>query len=380
MKFSIPEYVQNILNRLHSAGYEAYIVGGCVRDFLMGRKPHDFDVCTSATPQQIKDCFSDHRTIDTGIDFGTVIVLESHYPVEITTYRTDGQYRDSRHPESVNFTSDLKEDLARRDFTMNAIAYSENEGLVDFYDGVEAINKRKIKAVGNGEERFREDALRIMRGLRFSAVLNFSIEEETARAMKIHMESISDVSGERIQAELSKMIMGENADMVIKEYGEGLTKAIYGFRPEKICNLPLVPFVRLAELFPENTEECLKKLRYDKHTIRNASEINKIKKEKFPADRPSVLRLLNRYGEEITSCYYERYGRKEELDKILSEKPCYTVRQLAVTGREIIEAGCSEGPETGKYLKLVLNQVIDGKLGNTEREILEFINEERKYE
>ena len=259
MKFSIPEYVQTVLDRFHNEGYEASIVGGCVRDFLMGKEPHDYDVCTSASPEEIQKCFRDFTTIDTGIRFGTVIILSSGRPVEATTYRKDGEYRDSRHPESVDFTPELREDLARRDFTMNAIAYSDETGFVDFFHGREAIENRKIIAVGDPGKRFKEDALRMMRALRFASVLDFEIEDETDRAARLQINDVKEISKERIQSELSRLLKGRNCDKVISSYGKELSSVIEGFCPKKINHLPEDLGVRLSEVFPDNTAEYLKK-------------------------------------------------------------------------------------------------------------------------
>lgn len=212
MNIEIPERVQRLLDRLESAGYEAYIVGGCVRDSIMGFVPHDFDVTTSALPEETERVFSGMRVIETGIKHGTVTVLTDGIPVEITTYRVDGEYHDSRRPESVSFTRSLKEDIARRDFTMNGIAYSPKRGLFDEFGGAEDIRSGIIRCIGEPERRFQEDALRIMRGLRFSASLGFEIEENTAAAMLDCRELLKNISAERVFAELSGLFSGRNSD------------------------------------------------------------------------------------------------------------------------------------------------------------------------
>lgn len=224
MKIQIPERIQNILDMLENAGYEAYIVGGCVRDSIMGFTPHDFDVTTSALPKETKKVFKDMRVIETGIKHGTVTVLSDGIPVEITTYRVDGEYHDSRRPESVSFTRSLKEDIARRDFTMNGIAYSPKRGWFDEFGGAEDIKRGIIRCIGDPERRFHEDALRILRGLRFSASLGFEIESNTAKAMLDSRELLTNISAERIFSELSGLLTGRNSDRnlrrVMSEYRE----------------------------------------------------------------------------------------------------------------------------------------------------------------
>lgn len=216
MIVSIPKRVQKLLDMLENAGFEAYIVGGCVRDSLMGFQPHDFDVTTSAFPEETKRVFARMKVIETGIKHGTVTVLSEGCPVEITTYRVDGEYLDSRRPESVSFTRSLKEDIARRDFTMNGIAYSPKRGFFDNYGGAEDISRGLIRCIGDPEKRFREDALRILRGLRFAASLGFEIEENTAQAMLDCRDLLKNISAERIFTELSGLLTGRNSDRNIR--------------------------------------------------------------------------------------------------------------------------------------------------------------------
>ena len=218
----VPAPVSAVLDRLERAGFEAYAVGGCTRDALLGQAPDDWDITTSALPEQTKEVFSDCRTIDTGIKHGTVAVRMEDMLLEVTTYRVDGDYKDSRHPEDVTFTRSLAEDLARRDFTMNAIAYSPVRGPVDLYGGAEDIAARTIRCVGDPETRFTEDALRILRALRFSSVLGFSIEPETAAAIHARKERIRYVAMERIATELLKLLCGKDVCRVLLEYRDVL--------------------------------------------------------------------------------------------------------------------------------------------------------------
>ncbi len=227
MKITIPGQVQNILRTLVSHGYEAYVVGGCVRDSILGKTPSDWDITTSARPEQVKALFP--RTIDTGIQHGTVTVMMEKTGYEVTTYRIDGVYEDHRRPNDVVFTSSLKEDLMRRDFTINAMAYNEENGLVDLFGGVEDLNNRIIRCVGTPSERFDEDALRMLRAIRFAGQLNFSIEKKTMDSIIAGHGFIKDVSAERIQMELLKLLISNHPEMFRIAYLTGLTRI---FLPE----------------------------------------------------------------------------------------------------------------------------------------------------
>ena len=230
----IPSNITRILDMLENAGYEAYIVGGCVRDSLMGMTPHDYDVTTSALPEETERVFSGMKLIETGLKHGTVTVLSDGEPVEITTYRVDGEYHDSRRPDSVTFTRSLREDIARRDFTMNGIAYSPRRGMFDEFGGAEDIRRGIIRCIGDPEKRFREDALRIMRGMRFSASLGFQVEERTAAAMLDNRELLRNISAERIFTELSGLLTGRqsafNMRRVLTEFRDILAEVIPEFK------------------------------------------------------------------------------------------------------------------------------------------------------
>lgn len=223
----LPEKVHIIINKLQEHGYEAFAVGGCVRDSLLGRVPKDWDITTSAKPQEIKELFS--HTIDTGIEHGTVTVMIEHEGFEVTTYRIDGEYADARHPLQVEFTNNLREDLRRRDFTINAMAYNDEVGLVDIFEGITDMQNRVIRCVGVANERFDEDALRIMRALRFAAQLNFSVEEQTLAAVKSHARELERISAERIREELTKLLMSPHPEMLYVAQECGLTAV---FLPE----------------------------------------------------------------------------------------------------------------------------------------------------
>ncbi len=224
MDFHIPEKVNIIIEELNRQGFEAYAVGGCVRDMVLGREPEDWDITTSAKPLEVKKLF--RRTVDTGIQHGTVTVLLDKEHFEVTTYRLDGIYEDNRHPKEVSFTSSLTEDLKRRDFTINAMAYNEREGFVDLFGGLADIEKGIIRCVGSATERFDEDALRILRAIRFSAQLGFAIEEETLKAIRDKAAHLSHISAERIRAELTKLLLSEHPDRLRTLYETGITAVI----------------------------------------------------------------------------------------------------------------------------------------------------------
>ncbi len=223
-KIEIPKSVKLIIDVLEKNGFEAFAVGGCVRDTILNRDPQDWDITTSAKPQQVKELF--HKTLDTGLQHGTVTVMISHVGYEVTTYRIDGEYNDSRHPDSVEFTSNLIEDLKRRDFTINAMAYNPREGLVDAFEGLKDIDNKVIRCVGNAEERFGEDALRILRAVRFSAQLGFEIADETLDAIRKLSPTLSKISAERIRNELEKLIESDHPEKLVQAYELGITKVV----------------------------------------------------------------------------------------------------------------------------------------------------------
>lgn len=214
--WSIPDGASRILARLNQYGYEAYLVGGCVRDFVMGRKPHDWDICTNAKPEQVVDIFKDKHVIETGLKHGTVSVVDDGV-YEVTTYRIDGEYEDGRHPKKVEFVSDLREDLARRDFTINAMALGHDGNIIDFFGGVSDANKRIVRCVGRPADRFGEDWLRIMRAMRFASVLGFDMDTETLSYIQSVDHIPNGISAERIQAELRKMVVGINAAEILRQ-------------------------------------------------------------------------------------------------------------------------------------------------------------------
>ncbi len=225
IRIDVPEKAKKVVNTIQAAGFEAYVVGGCVRDSILGRQPQDWDITTSAKPEQVKALFP--RTIDTGLQHGTVTVMQDREGFEVTTYRIDGEYEDSRHPKEVVFTPNLEEDLKRRDFTINAMAYNEEKGLVDIFGGMEDIRLGRIRCVGRAEERFGEDALRMLRAIRFSAQLGYEIDEETKQGIRRLAPTLKNISAERIQTELVKMLVSPHPDYLRTAYDMGVTKVFF---------------------------------------------------------------------------------------------------------------------------------------------------------
>lgn len=233
---TIPAHAAFILNRLNAAGFTAYVVGGCVRDSLLGVQPKDWDVCTSARPEEMAQVFADCHVVETGLKHGTLTVVLEHEPYEVTTFRVDGAYTDHRHPDGVTFVTDVREDLARRDFTVNAMAYHPEEGVIDAFGGMEDLRAGVIRCVGDARTRFNEDALRILRALRFAATYGFTIEEETAAAIHALKHTLQGVAMERIRVEISKLLMGKACGAILRDYADVLAVPLpelapmFGFR------------------------------------------------------------------------------------------------------------------------------------------------------
>ncbi|MBP9988859.1 MAG: hypothetical protein KBT46_05100, partial [Ruminococcus sp.] len=218
MKTNCPDFINTAFKLLEESGFEAYAVGGCIRDSIMNKSPNDWDMTTSAKPEQIISVFSDYRTIPTGINHGTVTVLFDKNPVEITTMRIDGKYTDNRRPEKVFYTDKIEEDLSRRDFTVNAIAYNPRLGIIDPFKGCRDIKNKIITCVGNPDRRFNEDALRIIRALRFASTLSFEIEKNTADSIVKNKHLLNNIANERIRVELIKLLCGDNAEKILLDY------------------------------------------------------------------------------------------------------------------------------------------------------------------
>ena len=382
----IPQEVKQILETLTRAGHQAYAVGGCVRDSFLGREPEDWDITTDALPEQVKALF--RRTVDTGIRHGTVTVLLKDRSYEITTYRVDGVYSDGRHPDSVVFTPELSEDLRRRDFTINAMACAADGSVVDLFGGREDLLRRRIRCVGDPDERFTEDALRILRALRFSAQLDFDIEASTWEALKRHAPNLVNVSRERILAELNKMILSPHPEKMALLSEAGITPWV-GKGADKIApsprieGLPAKKDLRWAAAFSEADGETarsfLKDLKSDNETADGASLLISGICVSVPEDLYGTRKLLSAYGTERTREMLllrragfgtavspeQLDGLEDRTDKILAAGDCLAVRNLAVSGKDLMRLGIRPGPELGKILSMLLDQVLKYPEQNT---------------
>ena len=432
----IPEKAQIIFQMLSDAGYECFLVGGCVRDMLMGKKPHDIDITTNALPEETKAVFSDFHTLDIGIKHGTITVIVGGEPVEITTYRTESEYTDGRHPDRVTFTKSIRDDLSRRDFTCNAIAYNPSVGLVDPFSGIADIESKTLRCVGFAEDRFKEDSLRILRALRFASVLGFKIEEDTAKAMYTCRELISIVSPERIFTEISKLICGKNAGKILAEYSDILAVALpeikdmKGFQQHNfhhiydvlnhtakvVDSVSPAATLRLAALFHDcgkpdcfsldekgvghfyshasisarKADEALLRLRCDNATREKVVKLVKIHDSPIEPDSKTVKKKLQKYGEEIffdliklqradnmglaPKFLYrqETYDKLEEIARqIIEENQCFSLKDLAVGGRDMIALGL-KGKDIGLALDELLKAVIEEKCANDKESLMSY--------
>lgn len=442
MHIQMPDKVHKIIEVLEAAGYEAYAVGGCVRDSILGREPNDWDITTSAKPEETKRLFA--RTIDTGIKHGTVTVMLDKEGFEVTTYRIDGIYEDSRHPKEVTFTASLEEDLKRRDFTVNAMAYNERIGLVDIFGGLADIEQGIIRCVGNAEERFTEDALRMLRAVRFSAQLGYEIEEKTKQAIRRLASNLKKISAERIQAELVKLVTSPHPDYLRTAYETGITKHIlpefdicmetnqnnphhcYNVgehilhsmqetSPDKVLRLGML-FHDIAkpqtlsideegithnkghaELGEKMTKQILRRLKFDNDTIDKVSKIVLYHDQEVGLTPGGVRRAVNRMGEEIFTMLFavqyadvlaqSDYLREEKLQKltykkeiyegICQRKECLSLKDLAVTGSDLIALGIPTGRQIGVILNELLDIVLEEPAHNTREELLRICKEKR---
>ena len=440
MKIELPRKVVLIIKNLQRHGYDAYAVGGCVRDSILNRKPEDWDITTSAKPEQVKRIF--RRTVDTGIEHGTVTVLIGKDGFEVTTYRVDGLYEDGRHPKEVTFTSRLEEDLKRRDFTINAMAYNDDERLVDAFGGMRDLNYHLIRCVGDPKERFSEDALRILRAVRFSAQLAFPIEPETAEAIKSLAPNLEKISAERIQAELVKLLVSDHPERIQDACELGITKvvlpewddmvgvkqntphhkydvaahtvhALQNVKNDKVLRLTML-FHDMGKPAMKTTDEkgndhfkghalesekiartVLKRLKFDNETIRIVTKLVCYHDYRMEATPANVRRAMNRIGVELFPYYLavrladaksqSTYMRREKIEniveirnlykQILMENQCVTLRQLAVSGRELMELGMKPGRELGAMLSELLEYVLDDPERNTKENLCKYVKE-----
>lgn len=423
VNIKLPDKVKHILDCLLAHGYEAYAVGGCIRDSLLGSVPKDWDITTSALPMQVKELFA--RTADTGLQHGTVTVLLGREGFEVTTYRIDGAYTDGRHPDEVIFTPSLLEDLRRRDFTINAMAYNEQQGLVDAFGAAEDLRAGMIRCVGNPMDRFKEDALRMLRAVRFAAQLDFVMEEHTKRAVRRLAADLNRISAERIQAELVKLAVSPHPAYIRVLYELGISKVIL---PEldrmmetkqnhphhcatvgehtilAMCHTAPDKILRLAALFhdiakplckttdeagidhfhghpqqsAEMAENIFRRLKFDRNTMDRVCALVRWHDYNPQLSEEAVRRAVVRTGQEQYPAIFalkradilaqSSYLRQEKLDyvdryeqlyrEMMARGDCISLKQLAVTGRDMIALGIQPGKQVGMMLSLLLDQVI----------------------
>jgi len=440
MKIELPRKVVLIIKNLQRHGYDAYAVGGCVRDSILNRKPEDWDITTSAKPEQVKRIF--RRTVDTGIEHGTVTVLIGKDGFEVTTYRVDGLYEDGRHPKEVTFTSQLEEDLKRRDFTINAMAYNDDERLVDAFGGMRDLNYHLIRCVGDPKERFSEDALRILRAVRFSAQLAFPIEPETAEAIKSLAPNLEKISAERIQAELVKLLVSDHPERIQDACELGITKvvlpewddmvgvkqntphhkydvaahtvhALQNVKNDKVLRLTML-FHDMGKPVMKTTDEngrdhfkghaiaseqiaktVMKRLKFDNDTIRKVTKLVAYHDYRMEPTGANVRRAMHEIGVELFPYYlavrladtkaqssYERRGKLENIIQIrelyrnaLRNKECVTLKDLAVTGTDLINLGIAPGKKLGTLLNELLDIVIEDPAWNQKEKLCDYVKE-----
>lgn len=460
MIIQMPEDVKYILEKLNTSGYEAYAVGGCVRDSILGRNPDDWDITTSAKPEETKALFP--KTIDTGIQHGTVTVMRNHVGYEVTTYRIDGEYEDSRHPKEVIFTSDLLEDLKRRDFTINAMAYnhledsdlnigidagknrnsfdSQKSGLVDAFGGMEDIENKIIRCVGNPIHRFEEDALRMMRAVRFSAQLGYEIEEETKKAICVLAGNLANISAERIQVELVKLLVSNHPDYLRTAYETGMTKVFFPefdkimetkqnnphhkysvgehtlhslehVRADKVLRLSMLlhdiakpetiqtgedgvdHFYGHPDKGEEMARQILRRLRFDNDTIGKVCKLVKYHDRKLSLKPEKLRKAIVGIGPELfpfllevkeadmlAQSDYKREEKEQELadirkvyNKILEAGDCLTLKDLALSGKDLIAQGMRPGKELGETLQKLFDYVLENPEKNSKEDLLEVL-------
>ena len=417
----LPEKVKCIINTIIQAGYEAYAVGGCIRDSVLGRVPDDWDITTSATPYQVKALFK--RTIDTGIQHGTVTVMLDKEGFEVTTYRIDGEYEDARHPKEVIFTGNLTEDLKRRDFTINAMAYNEEAGLVDVFEGMKDIERKVIRCVGNPRERFTEDALRMMRAVRFSAQLGYSIEEETLAAIRELSPNLIHISAERIQAELVKLVVSPHPEnlriafeagitgIILPEFdlcmkteqnnphhcynvGEHTLKSMENIRQDKVLRLAML-FHDIGKPAAITTDDegihhfhghpaisekmacdILRRLKFDNHTIYMVTKLVRFHDYNVEPEEKYVRRAIMKIGEDIFPLLFEvkRADMQAQSDYLREEKEEKLKAFYQVYERVLAEKQCvslktlavtgkdlieEAGMQPGRQIGEVLNKLLD---------------------
>ena len=436
IKIKLPENVKVIIEKLNNFGFEAYVVGGCVRDSLIGLIPHDWDICTNAKPQKIIECFKNYNYFDAGLKHGTVSVVIAKEVFEITTYRIDGQYSDNRHPKSVTFTDDIVQDLARRDFTVNAMAYNEKTGIVDPFGGQNDITSKTIRCVGNPTVRFNEDALRIMRAVRFASVYDYSIEELTSLAIKENVNLLKNIASERINTELTKLLCGVNAENILNSYRDVIAvfipeiKPLFDFEQKTphhnrdiwrhttcaVNSIEPTPLLRVTMLLHDigKPDKCkidengrhhfkghphisahkanviLRRLKYPSLFIDDCLMLIKYHDVRFTGSKRQLRHVMSAIGDVNVGLLLKvqradimaqsMYKQNEKLDtlelacnaynEIIAENECFTLKQLAVNGNDLMAIGITKGIEIGQILKRLLSLVIDEKIQNSKSALI----------
>ena len=376
-----------ILDRMESAGYEAFVVGGAVHDTILGRTVNDYDITTSAMPEETAHVFSDLHVIMTGLKHGTVTVVADKKPIEITTYRVDGDYTDSRHPDGVRFTRSIDEDLARRDFTVNAMAHSEKRGLVDLFGGVGDLEASLIRAVGDPQKRFTEDALRIMRAFRFASKLGFEIEENTLRAACECRLGLANISTERKTTELEGIMLGAGVKKALCLMNEAHVFEVIApdlkldiSRFERVSELPCDFACRMAFCLigQENADKYISSLRLSNAMSGRIRKLVSLAEKPIDADTdPKLRRLMAQAGDELAFLLEIRKAFGDNTDEIASRAEkisargdCIDLKSLAVNGKDLAEAGIS-GTAVGTTLKALLEAVLDDPTLNAKEKLME---------
>lgn len=436
MIISLPAAPASMLRRLNEGGFQAYVVGGCVRDALMGRVPHDWDICTDARPEQVIALFGENRVAKTGLQHGTVMVIEEGEGYEITTFRTDGHYSDNRHPDSVRFVGDVRSDLARRDFTINAMAYHPDSGLVDAFGGQEDLRARLVRCVGSAEARFQEDGLRLMRALRFASRFSFALAEETGRAIHGCISLLDKIAAERIFSELRGFLIGPGVGPLLLEYRDLMARIlpqlermfdfeqrnphhcydVYTHTVHVVEQVPPETVLRLSALFHDVgkpdcwsrdekgidhfyghalrsvdlAREMLARLRCDNETRDEVLRQVRWHDLPLPQTAREGRRFLHRMGEqgalwslalhrgdalaqspEFMPDKLKRLDQADEvIRELLEQKSCFSLKDLAVKGSDLLALGCPKGPAVGRELNWLLEQVLDGTCPNERSALL----------
>lgn len=428
---------KHIINKLETNGYEAYLVGGAVRDIIMKKTPNDTDITTNATPEEVKKVFCEHSTIDTGLKHGTVTLIIEEIPFEITTYRTESGYSDGRHPDLVLFSKNIRDDLSRRDFTMNSIAFNQNVGFIDPFNGISDIKNKTIRCVGNPTERFTEDSLRILRALRFSSVLGFEIEEETEKALYDCRELLSNISPERVYIELTKLLCGKNVRTVLMKYSDVIAivvpeiKAMKGFNQHNFhhkydllghtatvtqnispkVHLRLAAFLHdvakpLCMSFDKDdvghfyghpslgakiADEILRRLKSDNRTREAVTTLIKLHDNPIEESERIIKRKLRTIGKDMlfdlielqradtSGLADEFHTRFEHFDKLIALTESIVTQEECFSLKNLdingndIIALGYQGRKVGDILNILLDEVIDGKTENSKEKLIEYI-------